>query len=107
MVMADVKQRLEQLRPQPVVVEPTFEDVAAAHERMVEDVHEGRVRHFGQDALTAGFLTVTKSRMGNRWKYGRLNDDDDITAAQAATLALRQFDSMPRTARGTLQAVAV
>jgi hypothetical protein len=106
-IMADVKQRLEQLRPQPMTVAPTWEDVAAAHERMVEDVREGRVRHYGQNALTDGFLKVTRSNVGLRWKYGRMSEDDDITAAQAATLALRQFDSMPRAARGTLQAVAV
>jgi hypothetical protein len=45
--------------------------------------------------------------MGGKWKFGRLSEDDDITPAQAATLALRYYDSMPRAARGTLQAVAV
>jgi hypothetical protein len=107
MVMADVKQRLEQIRPAPQIAEQAFEDVAAAHERIVDDVNECRVRHFGQDPLTDAFLKVTRKQMGNRWKYGRMSEDDDITPAQAATLALRYYDSMPRTARGTLQAVAV
>jgi hypothetical protein len=45
--------------------------------------------------------------MGAKWKFGRVGDEDDITPAQAATLALRYYDAMPRAQRGTLEAVAV
>jgi hypothetical protein len=106
-IMADVKQRLEQLRPAPRIEEQTYEDVAAAHERIVEDILEGRVRHYGQDPLTGAFLAVQRQQMGARWKFGRATDEDDITSAQAATLALRYYDAMPRTTRGALEAVAV
>jgi hypothetical protein len=96
MVMADVAQRLEQLRPAPTVERQDYEDVAAAHERIVEDVHGGHVRHYGQQALTDAFLTARKTQMGGKWKFGRSNDEEDITCAQAATLALRYFDSRGR-----------
>jgi hypothetical protein len=105
-VMADVKQRLEQMRPAPRIAVQEYEDVGAAHERMKLEIESARVRHYGQEALTGALLSVRKVQMGGKWKFGA-SDDDDITAAQAATLALRAFDSMPRTTRGTLQAVAV
>ena len=106
-VMQDVKQRLEQLRPAPRIAEQTYEDVGAAHERMVDEVDKGTVRHFGQQAMTDAFLRVKRVQMGAKWKFGRIAEGDDITAAQAATLALRYFDAQPRAVRGTIEAVAV
>lgn len=107
-VMQDVKQRLEQLRPVARVADQTYEDVGAAHERMLLDIENGNVRHYGQDALTLAITRVRKQQMGGKWKFGRMAEDDDIVAAQAATLALRYFDAMPRRAAGaTLEAVAV
>jgi hypothetical protein len=106
-VMQDVKQRLEQLRPMARMEIQRYEDVAAAHERMKLEIEQARVRHFGQEVLTEALLKVRRQQMGGRWKFGRAGDEDDITAAQAATLALRYFDAMPRTSRGTIQAVAI
>jgi hypothetical protein len=106
-VMADVKQRIEQLRPAPRVELQEYEDVAAAHERMVLEVEQGTVRHFGQQPMTDAFLRVKRMQMGARWKFGRIHEGDDITAAQAATLALRYYDANPRAMRETIAAVAV
>lgn len=106
-VMMDVKQSLEQLRPAARVEDQSYEDVGAAHERIVLDVEKGTVRHFAQPKMTTAFLSVRRVQMGGKWKFGRESDDVDITAAQAATLALRYFDSRPVTSRGTLAAVAV
>jgi hypothetical protein len=106
-VMQDVKQALEQLRPAPRVAVQTYEDVGAAHERMKLEVEKGTVRHYGQDALVNALTAVRRQQMGAKWKFGRATEDDDITAAQAATLALRYFDAMPRVARGSIEAVAV
>ena len=106
-IMADVKQRLEQLRPAPRVEVQDYEDVSAAHERIVQEVDSATVRHYGQQALTDAFLRVKKVQMGAKWKFGRIADGDDITAAQAATLALRYFDAQPRAVRGALAPVAV
>jgi hypothetical protein len=105
--MADVKQRLEQLRPAPRIEIQEYEDVAAAHERMVLEVEQGTVRHFGQQPMTDAFLRVKRMQMGARWKFGRIHEGDDITAAQAATLALRYYDANPRAMRETITAVAV
>jgi hypothetical protein len=105
-VMQDVKQRIEQIRPAPKVAVQEYEDVGAAHERMKLDIESGQVSHYGQGSLTGALLAVKRLQMGRKWKFAG-GEDDDITAAQAATLALRFYDSMPRTARGTLQAVAV
>lgn len=107
MVMADVAQRLEQLRPAPRVERQDYESVAAAHERMVEEIKGARVRHYGQQALTDAFLAVRRTQMGGKWKFGRANDDEDITAAQAATLALRYFDATPSTSMGVITPIAV
>jgi hypothetical protein len=106
-VMADVTQRLEQLRPAPVVERQTYEDVAAAHERMVEEVQLGRVRHFGQEPLSIAVLAARKIKMGGQWKFGRITDDVDITALQAATLALRFYDSQARSPMRAVESVAV
>jgi hypothetical protein len=52
-------------------------------------------------------VKVKRQQMGAKWKFGRVGDEDDITAAQAATLALRYYDAMPRAVRGSIEAVAV
>lgn len=106
-VMADVKQRIEQLRPAPRVDVQDYEDVAAAHERMKLELENGTTRHFGQQPMTDAFLAVKRTQMGAKWKFGAVNDDADITPAQAATLALRYFDAKPRAVAGSISAVAV
>lgn len=106
-VMQDVKQSLEQLRPAARVVDQTYEDVGAAHERIVLDVDKGTVRHYAQQQVTDAFTAVRRVQMGGKWKFGRASEDVDITAAQAATLALRYFDAMPRAVAGAIQSVAV
>jgi hypothetical protein len=106
-VMADVVQALEQLRPAPNVERQDYEAVAAAHERIVMDMQGGRVRHYGQDPLTDAFLAVRRVQMGAKWKFSATDADTDITPAQAATLALRYFDSKPRAMMKPIQHVAV
>ena len=106
-VMRDVKQSLEQLRPAARVEVQTYEDVAAAHERMHREVLAGTVRHWGQSELVEALTHVRKQQMGARWKYAGLSAEDDITPARAATLALRFYDEKPQRSLGTLEAVAV
>jgi hypothetical protein len=106
-VMADVKQRLEQLRPAPRVEVQTYEDVAAAHERILQEIDNATVRHYGQESMTTAFLRVKRTQMGAKWKFGRINDADDITPAQAAILALRYYDANPRVMNAVLAPVAV
>ena len=106
-VMQDVKQALEQLRPAARIAVQSYEDVGAAHERLVQEIGKGTLRHFGQAELTDAVLEVKRVQMGAKWKWGRLHLDADITAAQAVTLALRYFDATPRAVAGTVQAVAV
>ena len=105
--MQDVKQRLENLRPVSRIEVQRYDDVAAAHERMKLEVEAARIRHFGQDVLTQALLNVRRQQMGGKWKFGRISDEDDITPAQAATLALGYYDAMPRARIGTIEAVAV
>jgi hypothetical protein len=105
--MADVKQRLEQLRPTPRVEVQSYEDVAAAHERIMLEVENATLRHYGQEKLTTAFLRVKRTQMGAKWKFGRINEADDITPAQAAILALRYYDANPRAMREVISAVAV
>jgi hypothetical protein len=104
---ADVKQRVEQLRPAPRLAIQDYEDVGAAHERMVQEVEAGNVRHWGQQPLTDAALAVKRVQMGAKWKFGRVSESADITPMQAATLALRYFDAQPRAVRGTVEAIAV
>jgi hypothetical protein len=106
-IMADVKQALEQLRPQPRIEVQDYESVAAAHERMKLEVERGTVSHYGQQSLTDAFLAVKRVQMGAKWKFASMKDGIDITPAQAATLALRYYDSQPRAVRGVIEAVAV
>ena len=94
-IMRDMKQALEQLRPAPRLEVQTYEDVAAAHERMAREIPAGTVRHWGQPEMTAAFTSVRKVQMGAKWKYGAIGDAD-IAAARAATLALRAYDSQRR-----------
>lgn len=111
-VMRDVKQSLEQLRPAPRVEVQTYEDVAAAHERMSREVLAGTVRHWGQAELVTALTHVRRVQMGAKWKYGAMvpageTAEADITSARAATLALRYFDAMRRSdAEGEADAAA-
>jgi hypothetical protein len=106
-VMPDVVQRLEQLSPPPRVERQGYEDVAAAHERMVEEIRGARIRHYGQESLTSAFLSVRRVQMGGKWKFGRQSEEFDITAAQAAALALRYYDANVRTPMSVLAPIAV
>jgi hypothetical protein len=101
-VMRDVKQSLEQLRTRVEV--QTYEDVAAAHERIVLEYKHGRLTHYQQQPLTDAFLGVRRVQMGARWKFGAIAEAD-VTAARAATLAVRFFDSTPRAIRASVQEV--
>jgi hypothetical protein len=105
--MADVKQALEQLRPAPRLEVQDYESVAAAHERMKLEVERGTVSHYGQQSLTDAFLAVKRVQMGAKWKFASMKEGIDITPAQAATLALRYYDSQPRAVRSVIEAVAV
>lgn len=105
--MTDIAQRVEQLRPAPRTAMQTYDDVAAAVERFEKDLHNGHVWHYGQQELTDSVLRVKRVQMGARWKFSGITETDDPTAAQAAALALRYFDSMPRAVRGSIEAVAV
>lgn len=106
-VMADVKQRLEALRPAPRIEVQTYEDVAAAIERITDDVNRGIVQHWGQEAMTTAFLRVKKVQMGARWKFGGITDEDETAPAVAAALALRHFDANPRRVSSVPATVAV
>jgi hypothetical protein len=106
-IMADVKQALEQLRPAPRLEVQDYESVAAAHERMKLEVERGTVSHYGQQSLTDAFLAVKRVQMGAKWKFASMKEGIDITPAQAATLALRYYDSQPRAVRSVIEAVAV
>lgn len=95
----DVYRRLGELRPAPRLEPQSTGEVASAHARLLDEIRAGRVRHWGQQALTDAALSVRKRTMGESWRFGRAGEDDDVTALQAGALALRFYDAMPSAVR--------
>lgn len=88
---------LKRVRPGLKLKPQNTKNVSTAAALFVKEVDSGNLCHFGQDSLTHAALTARKRtfRAGNAWAFGRPDADADITAIEAAALALRLYDETP------------
>ncbi|MDJ0336432.1 hypothetical protein QMG83_14490 [Salinibacterium sp. G-O1] len=90
-------QKLMKARPRPRMVARKWSDVSTAASLTVKEIESENVVHWGQDALDGAVRLATKrgARDSKRWSFGRPDEDDDITALEAAAIALHTFDDAP------------
>lgn len=88
---------LKRVRPLLKLKPQNTKNVSTAAALFVKEVDSGNLNHYGQDELTHAALTARKRtfRAGNAWGFGRPDADADITAIEAAALALRLYDETP------------
>ena len=95
------------------IIPPAVNDLGAACASLLAGVVTGTVRHIRQGQLTAAATTAGKRKLGDTgmWVWSRATSTSDITAIQAATLALwaAQLDDIyrPPTRRKTGERRAV
>ena len=89
-------------RKRGVKVAPgNLKDVAGAAQRLVSDLSEGRLRHFGQASLTAAAEGASWRQTESARAFGRKSSTNPIEPLVAASLALWQFDQLPARSRVT------
>lgn len=89
-------EKLGKARPKPKLEGQNWSQVATAASLFTTEVDSGNVVHWGQDPLNEAVAKATKrgTRESKRWAFGRPAATDDITALEAASLALRYFDEL-------------
>ena len=91
-----VVEELQRMKVRPRLDPQTTRGTTTAAGALVEGIESGRVLHYGQDALTEAAMAARKRTIGPKaWAFGRRDIDDDISAIEAASLALRAFDELP------------
>lgn len=86
---------MQTLRPKPRTRILGYKDQAAACVRFLRDLENGRIRHFDQLALNDAVTHASKREIrGDRgvWFWGATTPEGDITALNAATSALANWD---------------
>ncbi len=69
----------------------TAREMAQACGTFHDDAINDRMRHCGQDALTAALKAATTRPLGDAWAWHRRESTDDITPLVASTLAVHGF----------------
>ncbi|WP_130412382.1 hypothetical protein [Xylanimonas ulmi] len=72
-----------------------LKDVAGAAQRLVSDLAEGRLRHFGQASLTAAAEGAAWRQTEGARAFGRNTSRHPIEPLVAASLAIWQYDQQP------------
>lgn len=88
-------EELQRMRPRPRLEPFTTRMIATSAAGFVEAVESGRLRHYGQAELTDAVLSARRRPINGAWYFARRHPDEDITALQAASIALRAFDQQP------------
>lgn len=94
-VLVEVETMLRK-RPKPRTVPQTMRDVQTSAALLVGDLERGALAHFDQEPLNNAARLALKRRIGaSGWGFGRGNPEDDVICIEAASLALRSYDSTP------------
>lgn len=88
---------MQRQRPRPKLAPQSWRDVRIAHGGFVKALNRGHVRHYDQEELNDAARLVVKRKAGGSdgWAFGRRDATDDITALEAAALALNYYDAVP------------
>lgn len=95
--------KLTRQKPRPTLNPLDLRGSSTAAAKLVEEVRDGNVFHYGQDALTEAVLTARRRPIGPKgYAFGRPSLNADIAAVEAASIALHAFDQSPAKARVTI-----
>ncbi|MFC5930210.1 hypothetical protein D6T64_05660 [Cryobacterium melibiosiphilum] len=94
-VLVEVEE-LQRAKPRPRLQPQTFRNVITAAALLIKEIDTGNLKHYGQTVLDEHAAIVKKRMTGKTsWAFGRTDYDDDISAVEAASLALRAYDGTP------------
>lgn len=89
-------EKMKRMRPSPRLAPQNTRESSTAAAQLVEEVKDGHVHHYEQGPLTASILLAQRRAIGAKaYAYGRGDLQDDISAAEAASIALFVYDQMP------------
>lgn len=93
--------KLERAKPRTKLHPQTTREVATAAALLVDDAANGRIRHYRQSALDDAVTKAVKRgfRQSMNWGIGPSHPEDDVSALEAAALALRLYDTQTKTRR--------
>lgn len=94
-------EQLNRAKPRPKLRPLQFMDVKKGAALVVDEVERGNVEHYRQPELDNAIKLAVKRKAGvNGWALGRADAADDITPAEAWSLALKVYDEqVPKAAR--------
>lgn len=88
-------EKLERSEPRPRLHPHDMRGIRTAAALTVDDLRAGRVRHFDQPALNDAARVAVKRKIGtDGWGIGRVLITDQISALEAASMALRLSDEI-------------
>lgn len=90
-----VTERLERARPRPKFEPQAWNAVSTAAATLLQEIDGGNVAHYAQPELDEAVRLAVKrgTKDSKRWAFGRGPvETSDITALEAASLALRAYD---------------
>lgn len=88
-------EKLDRSEPRPRLNPAGMGDVATATSLIVDELENGRLVHYDQPSMNEAAANAVKRAIGVKGKWGMAaRDDEDITALQAAALALRLADGI-------------
>ncbi|KQQ22882.1 hypothetical protein ASF48_07020 [Rathayibacter sp. Leaf299] len=86
------------MRPKPKLIVQTMHNITTAAALLAKEVETKNLVHYKDDVLDSAVRVAGKRNIGDRgkWAFSRGDSpENDITALEAAAMALRQYDTMP------------
>jgi len=78
------------------VTEPSSTDLAVAHGHFIDGLRAGKIRHLGQERLTAAVRHLEQRRLGGASAPERRGAATDVSPAVAAELAVWGLEHAPK-----------
>jgi hypothetical protein len=89
-------EQLERARPKPKLLKQSWANVSTGAALIMKEITSGNLQHWNQDPLTDAISVATKrgTPRSDKWAFNALTADGDITALNAAAMALRAYDDI-------------
>lgn len=88
-----IAENLERAKPRPKLIPATSATLKTAAALLVRNIHEDNAVHYKQDVIVEGAAVAVKRQIGvGGFAFGRVLAEDDITALEAWSLALKAYD---------------
>ena len=102
----DPAERLQKLRPQVPIMRYTMKDIMGAAQRLVTELHDENLAHFGQVDLDEAAKNIAWRQIAQSGRaFGmKASQGASISPIVAASLALWTFDRQPKRERVTIVA---